>query len=180
MVKNENYNINALIDKKSSKTIIDDFKNCNSLFKDYYDLLLDLIEPMFVNSNNKEFPGDPDTYKNHYIMMMLNDTENFDKFIRSYFFIDTHKKILNILNSHQYGLTIKMDYKLLIDNGYYPNIFKVIKVRTNMLTCFNHNKLIIKESNKEYFIKKYPSKTPSNVFDINNTNIEEVKYVSIN
>ena len=49
-----------------------------------------------------------------------------------------------------------------------------------MLTCFNHNKLIIQESNKEYFIKKYPSKTPSDVFDINNTNIEEVKYVSIN
>lgn len=177
MVKNENYNINALIDKKSLKTIINDFENCNSLFKNYYDLLLDLIEPMFINS---EFKGDPAAYKNHYIMMMLKDTGNFDKFIRSYFFIDTHKKILNILNSHQYGLTIKIDYKLLIDNGYYPNIFKVIKVRTNMLTCFNHNKLIIQEKNKDYFIKKFPGKNPSDVFDINNTNIEEVKYVSIN
>ena len=109
---------------------------------------------------------------------MLEKPDDFDEFINNYFHIDTNKKILNILNSHQYGLTIKIDYKLLIDNGYYPNIFKVIKVRTNMLTGFNHNKLIIQEKNKDYFFKKYPSKNPSDMLDINNINIEEVKYVS--
>ena len=172
MVRNENYKYKALIDKKS--TFIKDFKNCNSLFKDYYDLLLDIIEPMFLSN----FKGDPDAYKTYYINLMLDKPYDFDEFIKNYFYIDTHKKILNILNSHQYGLTIKIDYKLLIDKGYYPNIFKVIKVRTNMLTGFNHNKLIIQESNKDYFKNKFPGKNPSDVLDINNINIEEVKYVS--
>lgn len=166
----------ALIDKKISKQY--DYNSCKSIYKDYYDILLDIIEPMFVNNNNSEFKGSPEVYKTHYIMMMLENPSDFDDFIKNYFHIDTHKKILNILNSHQYGLTIKIDYKLLIDNGYYPNIFKVIKVRTNMLTGFNHNKLIIQEYHKDYFIKKYPSKNPSDMLDINNINIEEVKYVS--
>lgn len=176
MVRNENYKYRALIDKKS--TFIKDLKNYNSLYKDYYDILLDIIEPMFVNKNNSEFNGDPDAYKYHYINLMLEKPDDFDDFINNYFHIDTNKKILNILNSHQYGLTIKIDYKLLIDKGYYPNIFKFIKVRTNMLTKFNNNKLIIHKYHKDFFIKKYPGKNPSDLLDINNINLEEVKYVS--
>ena len=90
LIKEKMKTYSALIDKKMSKQY--DYNSCKSIYKDYYDILLDIIEPMFISN----FKGDPDAYKTYYINLMLDKPYDFDEFIKNYFYIDTHKKILNI------------------------------------------------------------------------------------